>query len=170
MIVCFYSVELGNTNAFKINLKKFFRFLYIYILHFFNRPSSSVSLSNHATDTSNITNQLPLDTVNETQSRELQNIYGLEPILQQLEINLNQINMALRGDGDNFNMNILNHVVGLAISTLARPIPDNGQNVIDNAADQLNSDQVRLNTARLENIMIRAPQEEYQDRVISSSN
>lgn len=128
-------------------------------------PTNPASIPNNNTENTFLANEPNLLTTTNVNNQEIQNIYELEPFLQQLETNMNQINMALRMDTNNFNMNILNHVVGLAISTLARPVPENEQNIDEPNQDETIdlTDQIRLNTARLQNLIIPEPQEEFQD-------
>lgn len=98
----------------------------------------------------------------------------IEPALHQLEINLNQINDALR-DRNNLDFNILNDVVGAALAALARPRLEALTNTDSNdTADDhivqvavvddnnIEQDLLRVHTARIQSLMIQEPQLEFQ--------
>jgi len=79
--------------------------------------------------------------------------------MQQLELNLNQISNALR-DRNDLNIDILNRVVGVALSALSRPRFESAPQIIEN---QENINQRNDNNNNLVNLMYQEPQVEYQD-------
>ena len=127
---------------------------------FIHRPSTGSYQNNHPANP-NTNTQLAL-IANQTQNDAfIQNIRIIEPALHQLEINLNHINNALR-DRNNLNFNILNHALGVALAALASPrFESNLENTINEQPDE----QVRLNTVRIQDLMIQEPQDEFADIV-----
>ena len=134
-----------------------------------NRPSAS---------NSNTNNQVVSSVVNNQNESLIQNIRMIEPALHQLEVNLNQINDALR-DRENLDFNVLNHVVGAALAALARPRLENATNadsantetdrdivnnqIVNPNDETINQDLLRVHTARIQSLMIQEPQQEYQE-------
>lgn len=81
--------------------------------------------------------------------------------MQQLEVNLNQLTNSLR-DRNSFNIDILNRVVGVALSALSsRPRRLEAQQNVENRenVNQRNDD----NNNNLVNLLFQEPQVEYQD-------
>lgn len=92
----------------------------------------------------------------------IQNIRIIEPALHQLELNLNQINNALR-DRNSLNFNVLNNALAVALAALARP---RLENTINNQLNNpINRPQIRYHPERVENLMIQEPQEEFNGQV-----
>lgn len=96
----------------------------------------------------------------------MQNIRIIEPALHQLELNLNQINNALR-DRNSLNFNVLNHALAVALAALARPRLENhnaNQNIQNNNANHaINRPQIRYHPEN--NLMIQEPQDEFQGQI-----
>jgi hypothetical protein len=91
----------------------------------------------------------------------LRNIRFIEPALHQLELNLNQINNALR-DRNSLNFNVLNHALAVALAALARPRNENNQNLFE---PNINRPQIRYHPERVENLIVQEPQEEFAGQI-----
>jgi hypothetical protein len=123
------------------------------------RPSSEANngLSNN--------HQLAIITNNTNQNDILRNIRIIEPALHQLELNLNQINNALR-DRNSLNFNVLNHALAVALAALARPRNDQHQHALAVDNNQINRPQIRYHPERAQdNLMIQEPQDEFAGEV-----